>query len=230
MSLITVSSASPEDLTVLSVLALLRVEVGLEEQLGHTDHAVHRRADLVTHRRQELALGLVRLFGGVASAFAFGDIRHHADQLGRAQRRLHHAQRGAEPEFAAVGCLHAVFEVFGLARGERRRARRMKALTVLGIEPIDPERRSAVQRSIGNPSRTWASRLTKLQCVPSMFERHSTTCAASTSSCSRRSLCCAASACAEKRRSTSEVTIAMPSTTTVTPTIPAMPIAEIASE
>ena len=35
----------------LRVLALLGVEVGLEQQLGHADHAVHRRADLVVRVR-----------------------------------------------------------------------------------------------------------------------------------------------------------------------------------
>ena len=38
-------------------LALLRVEVAVEQQTGHADDAVHRRADLVAHIGQELALG-----------------------------------------------------------------------------------------------------------------------------------------------------------------------------
>ncbi len=50
------------------VLALSRLEPGLIEQRHHPDHAVHRRADLVAHRRQEAALGrrgLFRLAPGV---------------------------------------------------------------------------------------------------------------------------------------------------------------------
>ena len=38
------------------VLALLAVERGVEEQLAQADHGVHRRADLVAHRREELRL------------------------------------------------------------------------------------------------------------------------------------------------------------------------------
>ena len=48
----------------LGVLALLGVELGVEQQPGHADHAVHRRADLVAHVGQELRLqarGLERL-------------------------------------------------------------------------------------------------------------------------------------------------------------------------
>ena len=39
------------------------VEVGVEHQLGHADDAVHRRADLVAHVGQELALGAVGRLG-----------------------------------------------------------------------------------------------------------------------------------------------------------------------
>ena len=39
------------------VLALPRRQVGVEGQLGHADDAVHRRADLVAHVGEELALG-----------------------------------------------------------------------------------------------------------------------------------------------------------------------------
>ena len=49
-------------------LALLRRELGAEEQPGHPDHRVHRRPDLVAHRRQERALrlgGRLRLLAGL---------------------------------------------------------------------------------------------------------------------------------------------------------------------
>ena len=55
-----VSSASAEPRTVVGVLALLGRERRVEQQAGHADDAVHRRADLVAHRREELALGLRR--------------------------------------------------------------------------------------------------------------------------------------------------------------------------
>ncbi len=41
------------------ILALHGGQGGVERQLGHADDAVHRRADLVTHRGQESALGAV---------------------------------------------------------------------------------------------------------------------------------------------------------------------------
>ena len=45
------------------VLALLRGQLRPERQLRHADDAVHRRADLMAHVRQELALGGRRLLG-----------------------------------------------------------------------------------------------------------------------------------------------------------------------
>ena len=47
-------------------VGLLPVELGVEQQVAEADHAVHRRADLVAHRREELALGAIGGFGLVA--------------------------------------------------------------------------------------------------------------------------------------------------------------------
>ena len=47
-------------------VALLVVERRVEQQAAHADHGVHRRADLVAHRRQERALRLVGGLGGGA--------------------------------------------------------------------------------------------------------------------------------------------------------------------
>ena len=44
------------------ILALLRRQLGVERELGHADDAVHRRADLVAHVRQELALRAAPFF------------------------------------------------------------------------------------------------------------------------------------------------------------------------
>ena len=58
-----VSSALP-DLTMTSVKVFWRgVELGLGEQLGHAEHAVHRRADLVAHIGEEFGFGAVGGFG-----------------------------------------------------------------------------------------------------------------------------------------------------------------------
>ena len=68
MSLMMVSSASPLSRMVRGVVALLVVERRVEQQPAHADHRVHRRADLVAHRRQERALGLV---GGLGRGAGF---------------------------------------------------------------------------------------------------------------------------------------------------------------
>ena len=48
------------------VLALLAVELGVEEEPAHADHGVHGRADFMAHGREEGALRLVRGLGGGA--------------------------------------------------------------------------------------------------------------------------------------------------------------------
>ena len=57
------SSASPELRTVLAIFALLGGEIGIEQQAGHADDAVHGRANFVAHVGEELALRLARRFG-----------------------------------------------------------------------------------------------------------------------------------------------------------------------
>ena len=52
----------------LRVVALAGVEVGLEQQIGHADDAVHRRADLVAHVGEEVGLEARRLVRLVARA------------------------------------------------------------------------------------------------------------------------------------------------------------------
>ncbi len=50
----------------LAELALVWRQLGVEQQLGHAEHAVHRRADLVAHVGEELrfgAVGSLRLAG-----------------------------------------------------------------------------------------------------------------------------------------------------------------------
>ena len=57
-----VSRASPEFADGLGELALILVERRVEQQAGHADDGIHRRADLVAHRRQKSALGLCGRF------------------------------------------------------------------------------------------------------------------------------------------------------------------------
>ena len=61
------------------VVALQRVEFGLEQQPGQPDHRIHRRADLVAHVGEELALGPV---GGFGSLLGGGQFERMRLQLG----------------------------------------------------------------------------------------------------------------------------------------------------
>ncbi len=47
----------------LQVVALARVQAGLQRQVGHADDHVHRRTDLVAHAGQEAGLGAGRVLG-----------------------------------------------------------------------------------------------------------------------------------------------------------------------
>ena len=73
----------PEDA---DVLALLRGQRGFPQQVRHADDGVHRRPDLVAHAGEEVALGAVRVLGGLLGllldlfdTFAQGDVGegHH---------------------------------------------------------------------------------------------------------------------------------------------------------
>ncbi len=57
--------------------ALFRVQPALLQHVNHADNAVHGRADLVTHRREESGLGAVGLFGQLTRLLQFqGAVAH----------------------------------------------------------------------------------------------------------------------------------------------------------
>ena len=62
MSLMIDRSASPERWMVRAKVALLAVQVGVQQQFRHAQHPVHRRADFVTHVGEKFSLGGRRLF------------------------------------------------------------------------------------------------------------------------------------------------------------------------
>ena len=69
------------------VLALLIGQRGIEGQIGHADDAVHRRADLVAHVGEEVALRPARRLGGILGQtqlglglLAVGDVDDDAEQ------------------------------------------------------------------------------------------------------------------------------------------------------
>ena len=63
MSLMIVNSDSAESRTIGQVVALAVGQRRVEHQFGHADDGVHRRADLVAHVGQEIALGPVGRLG-----------------------------------------------------------------------------------------------------------------------------------------------------------------------
>ena len=53
------------------VFPLFGRELGFQSEFGHSENAVHRRANLVTHVRQELALGRLADFRRILRAAQF---------------------------------------------------------------------------------------------------------------------------------------------------------------
>ena len=102
----------------LRVLALLRVQMGVEQEAGHADDAVHRRADLVAHVGEELALRLgarLRRFLGDAKLLRRAVPRR---QLGaklpvRLAQRGDHALEGMSEGVARASRAHLHREVLG---------------------------------------------------------------------------------------------------------------------
>ena len=127
------------------VLARFFVERRLQQQLGHPDDRVDRRADLVAHRRQELRLyvgrldravvrGADRLFG----RFALGDVAQDDDRLAEGVRDVAAAReldREQRPARVAPGRLddRRLADVRD-ARVLRQDARDRRAGEILGDE------------------------------------------------------------------------------------------------
>ena len=86
MSLMMPSRFLPERCTVSAYLRCVLGQPGFQQQLGHAQHAVHRRADLVAHAGEERALRVVGRFGRFArqaqrflAALALRDVARHGD-------------------------------------------------------------------------------------------------------------------------------------------------------
>ena len=121
----SVSRVSPLFRTSLAYSRCSGVELGVEQQVGHADDAVHGRADLMAHVGEELALGpvgglrlhghfvgpgvrLFELFVGAADpllrAFASGDVAGHVDRADHATVLVAQGRR-ADAEVSAQALL-----------------------------------------------------------------------------------------------------------------------------
>ena len=56
-------------------MILFIIQLGVQGEIDHPDHTIHRGADLVAHVCQEFAFGLVGGFGFTAGGNQFGDIQ-----------------------------------------------------------------------------------------------------------------------------------------------------------
>ena len=81
--------------------ALARIELRIEQQLGHAEHAIHRRTNFVRHAREEFALGAACRLGDAAG-------------LDAVIHRLAQRQVGIGEALGALD--HVSFEQFLLAR------------------------------------------------------------------------------------------------------------------
>ena len=123
----------------LQIIALLVVEAGVEQQVGHADDAVHRRAQFVAHRREKRALGAIGRLGRFARVLQLdfdtlvaADVAEHpqpaAAVLGARHFRKEEDRRQIEFEDAAVGQRQFEAEQRRRQRIARRQRRETLAL------------------------------------------------------------------------------------------------------
>src|SRR6266849_281819 len=82
------------------VVALLVAELGVESEVGHSDDAVHRRADLVAHVGEEFAFRAICAFSGQlgGSEMAVVSDRKTEQTADRQERGCDDHEEGAVPE------------------------------------------------------------------------------------------------------------------------------------
>ena len=147
MSLMIVSSASALAWIVSANSRCCGDRVGVEQQAGHADDAVHRRADLVAHVGQELRLEPRRFERRVArraqlplDPLALGDVaEHRADRLAP---RIHRRVEAAGHLDAA--CRRRAMQVRSTTSGARSLA---AAPSMVSASGASPEQQSLVDVS-----------------------------------------------------------------------------------
>jgi len=135
MSLITVSSALPSCGWSRRSPAARR-RAGSRQQTGHADHAVHRRADLVAHVGEELALGAAGRVGLLDHVI---ELLHLLADDARGARAEQHEQRAAQTEARQQRAPDARHPLLG-READRRHALAGGALEFAAQSGVDAER------------------------------------------------------------------------------------------
>lgn len=136
---------------------LLGVERGLGEKAGEAENAVHRRPDLVAHRREEGALGPV---GGIGAAACAGAVRVAAaghglarrggaeilgDEIGRERRLMADEEPGAAAALDGDAGEAERAGLFGDEAERRARAVRGQGLGAEDLVQLAPDEDAAGQ-------------------------------------------------------------------------------------
>jgi hypothetical protein len=134
----------------LDEIALFVGQIGIQQQAGHADDRVQRRADFMAHVREEHALGLVRQFRrplGVVKRFGlpllFGHIAHNCGVDAR-RPRVEAGDGGFRWKFAAVAASAGYFRA--LAHAPRRGARGTELGDVCGMRDACARRQQQFER------------------------------------------------------------------------------------
>ena len=128
----------------LGEFALLGLQRRVEQQLRHADHAVHRRADLVTHVGEEVALraagGRLGFLRGDARGFGLALLRDVLQRAGEAHGLARvvslAAAACAEPAQLAGASRQLQQHVVRFARFEVTLQRLLGALLILGPHQV----------------------------------------------------------------------------------------------
>ena len=150
MSLITVSIASADVLTVCSIRAVRRVD-RYPAPVRHADDSVHRSANLVAHVCQKFALGAAGCLGVL---FRFAQLNLRSLQICDVVTYPVHKQRmpvgmanqlrlALKPDKPSVARHHSIDRPQGLARKKQLRGLLAPARTVVRMNPLVPPQRIA---------------------------------------------------------------------------------------
>eukprot|EP01036_Dinobryon_divergens_P041677 gene41676-55263_t len=143
-------------LDLLHIVVLLRAEAAAQRQMGHAEDGVHRRADLVAHVGQEIALGPVCLFGmdfTLAGLHQGAHIEGHAIQChGPAVSIVFSHAAGQQSAPAAIGLPIAGFGIYQAGPGQQGVVGRLADLVdIVGVD-VGPHllQRQAILGNFGN--------------------------------------------------------------------------------